>query len=275
MSYELKRAVISLDEASDLSLVGGKAHALHKMIQAGFTVPAGFVISAGVFMAMTDLLQGQIFVYYDALDNELVAVRSSAIGEDGHDAAWAGQLDTFLNCNRSNLIESVEKCWQSAFSERAKSYASQKDVQSTKVAVIVQQMVQSEVSGVAFSVHPVTQNTAQVVIEAGLGLGEAIVSGEITPDTYIVNKHSGTTDELYVAEQGKQLIRGMDGQLNWESTGDQGNKQKLSNQQITELCQQVMQLEKYFSYPVDVEWAFSDNRLYILQCRPITTLSEE
>lgn len=269
----MREQIFNLADAVNLNLVGGKAHALGKMIRAGLNVPKGFVLSANAFMSMTQSLQELILSHFDALGADFVAVRSSAINEDGANAAWAGQLDTFLNCNRDNLLQSIEKCWKSAYSARAQSYAEQKSIQSKHVAVVVQAMIQSEVSGVAFSVHPVSNDDKQVVIEAGLGLGEAIVSGEVTPDTYVVDKKSGQLIELHVSQQKKQLIRSAVGGTVWEKVGSQGNSQKLSDNQIAELCKLTTKLEAYFQHPVDVEWAVKENKVYILQSRPITTLA--
>ncbi len=116
---------------------------------------------------------------------EFVAVRSSATAEDSSSAAWAGQLDTFLNTTEETLLQNVQKCWASLFTPRAIFYRFEKGMHGQKisVAVVVQKMVQSEVSGIAFSVHPVTEDHNQMIIEAGFGLGEAIVSGQVTPDS--------------------------------------------------------------------------------------------
>jgi phosphoenolpyruvate synthase/pyruvate phosphate dikinase len=264
--------VLGLADANNRWRVGGKAFALGSMIRADFTVPDGFVITAEAFLHMTPALQKYILSYFDALGTAFVAVRSSAINEDGKDAAWAGQLDTFLNCNRTHVIARIEQCWESANSERAKSYARQKSIETAAVAVVVQRMVDSDVSGVAFSVHPVTGNTAQVVIEAGLGLGEAIVSGSITPDTYIVDKNTGNCLEKYISKQSRKLVRSATGITDWQNTGAHGNRQKLTDKQVVELCGQISKLEAYFGHPVDVEWAIQAGELYILQSRPITTL---
>lgn len=262
--------MFSISKADSTQLAGGKAAALGRMIRAGFTVPNGFVLSTKSFNApgLEELILGS----FDELQAEFVAVRSSAVGEDSAEAAWAGQLDTFLNCNRENLLQHIEKCWQSAGSARAQAYAEQKMIPITSVAVIVQEMIQSEVSGVAFSVHPVSGDNRQIVIEAGWGLGEAVVSGHITPDTYIVDKKTGQPIEKHVAQQEKMLVRSAAGETAWRTIEARGNTQKLSDEQISELARVVAKLEAFFTFPVDVEWAFSNNKLYILQSRPITTL---
>lgn len=268
-----KNALLRLVDSTDVAVVGGKASALGVMLRAGFRVPGGFVLSSGAFRNMNPLIENMLLNAFDKLDSRFVAVRSSAINEDGKDAAWAGQLDTFLNCQREELIQKIKDCWESVGSERAESYAAQKGMERTQVAVIVQEMVDSEVSGVAFSAHPVTGNTAQVVIEAGLGLGEAVVSGHITPDTYIANKEDGRLLERYIAAQRSMLVRSADEKNTWRDTGPKGDAQKLTGEQIVDICRLSRELEILFKYPVDVEWAIKKNMLYILQCRPITTLA--
>src|SRR3989344_4763785 len=126
---------------------------------------------------------------FNKLDSEFVAVRSSATSEDSASAAWAGQLDSFLNTTKETLLENVRKCWASLFTPRAIFYRFEKKLHGTQIsaAVVVQKMVNSEKSGIAFSVHPVTEDYNQIIIEAGFGLGEAIVSGSITPDSYVID----------------------------------------------------------------------------------------
>ncbi len=132
-------------------------------------------------------------------------------------------------------------------------------------------MVQSEISGVAFSAHPISNNNTQIVIEAGWGLGEAIVSGQITPDTYIADKKTGQPIEKHVAQQNKMLVKNTAGETIWESIGARGGDQKLTDNQIIMVSEQTKKLEVFFKYPVDVEWAIWNDTIYILQCRPITT----
>ena len=140
------------------------------------------------------------------------------------------------------------------------------------MAVIVQAMVPSEVSGVAFSVHPVTQDTSQMVIEAGLGLGEAVVSGAITPDLYVVGKHTAAVIDRHVGRQQRMLVRGDDGEQRWTDAGAAGSAAKLNAAQLLELGSAVLDLERHFGKSVDVEWGYAGGKLSILQCRPITTL---
>ena len=150
---------------------------------------------------------------YKKLDAEYVAVRSSATAEDSASAAWAGQLDSFLNTTEKDLLKNIQKCWASLFTPRAIFYRYEKGLHKQKisVAVVVQKMVESEVSGIAFSVHPVTEDRNQLIIEAGFGLGEAIVSGQITPDSYVVEKEPRRIIDKNVSEQECELLPSVEG----------------------------------------------------------------
>ncbi len=224
---------------------------------------------------MSDGLQREIQQVFEELKAEYVAVRSSATAEDGATAAWAGQLDTFLNTTRDTLLENIKKCWASLFTPRALFYRFEKGLhnQHISVAVVVQKMVQSEVSGIAFSVHPVTEDRNQMIIEAGLGLGEAIVSGQITPDSYVVEKQPRGIIDKNVQTQIKGLYRAGAGN-EWKELGEKGAEQKLSDTQIIELSKLVMNIETHYGFPVDVEWACEGGKFFITQSRPITTLHE-
>jgi phosphoenolpyruvate synthase/pyruvate phosphate dikinase len=265
-------AILSLKAATDVQLVGGKARSLATLIRAGFQVPRGFVITTPALSLAANELAAQLLDAFDALHNPWVAVRSSGLNEDSGAAAWAGQLDTFLNVDRAHVLERVQNCQQSASTDRALAYAKLHQLTPGAIAVIVQQMIQSNVSGVAFSVHPVTQDPDQLLIEAAYGLGEAVVSGEVTPDSYTVAKSSGKTMEKQLGSQTKQLVLSPDGITRWQPVKEASAKEKLQPQQLAELVEIVRKLETLSGFPVDVEWCFADSQLYILQCRPITTL---
>lgn len=252
---------------------GGKAASLAKMLAAGFDVPAGFVVDVNSYLDVSPEFEGQVLQAFDDLGAEHVAVRSSAIAEDGAEAAWAGQLDTYLNVTRPTLIHDIQRCWTSLRSDRAEAYAEANnvDLKQQKVAVIVQAMVQSDVAGVAFSTHPVTLDDEVVVIEAGYGLGEAVVAGQITPDNYVVNKVSLEITEKHISNQTKELVKIGD-RTGWQ-TLHQGKQQKLTDEQIKQLTTCVIKLEEEWDRPVDVEWMLCKGKLFPNQCRPITTLT--
>lgn len=218
----------------------------------------------------------EIKKYFDRLEARYVAVRSSATAEDSSSAAWAGQLESYLNTTNNSLLENIKKCWASLFTPRAIFYKFEKELHKQKisVAVVVQRMIESEVSGIAFSVHPVTQDRNQLIIEAGCGLGEAIVSGQITPDSYVVEKEPRRIIDKNIAKQDKGLYRKKNGGNEWKEV-KKGETQKLSDKEILHLSELLLKIEKHYDFPVDIEWAKEKSNFYIVQSRPITTLSTE
>ncbi|MEK6963092.1 MAG: PEP/pyruvate-binding domain-containing protein [Nanoarchaeota archaeon] len=229
-------------------------------------------------LKMPKPLQEDCIRSFKKLKANRVAVRSSATAEDSASAAWAGQLETYLNTTQKDLLGNIKKCWASLFTPRAIFYRIEKGLtkQKISVAVVIQKMVQSEVSGVAFSVHPVTQGKNQILIEAGFGLGEAIVSGQITPDSYTVDKKKGQIIEKKVNLQKKAIQELKTGGNTWKVLPtEKGRKQKLSNQQIIELSKLVQKVEDHFGFPCDIEWALEKSKFYLTQSRPITTLVEK
>ena len=221
-------------------------------------------------------IKAEIIKNFKELKSKFVAVRSSATCEDGASDAWAGQLESYLNTTERDLFENVKKCWASLFTPRAIVYRFEKGLNKKEisVAVVVQSMIQSEVSGIAFTVHPVTKDKDQMIIEAGYGLGEAIVSGSITPDSYIVNKKNLKISDIYIANQDRKIIqKSTTGGNSWVKVLESDSeKQKLSNKQIIELAKICINIEKHYKFPCDIEWAYFKSKFYIIQSRPITTL---
>lgn len=217
----------------------------------------------------------EIEKYFNNLGAASVAIRSSATAEDGTDHAWAGQLDSYLNINKEHVLEKVQHCWASLFTPRAIFYRFEKGLHNTNisVAVVIQKMINSEMSGIAFSVHPVTENYNQLIIEAGFGLGEAIVSGQVTPDSYVVEKSPRRIIEKNVITQTKQLVRDLAGGSTWVELGDKGKEQVLTENRINELSELVIKIENLYGFPCDIEWVFEDGKFYIVQSRPITTFN--
>ena len=208
---------------------------------------------------------------------DLVAVRSSATAEDSSSASWAGELESYLNTTEKTLLQNVKKCWASLFTPRAIFYRIEKGLSKTKVsvAVVIQKMVQSEISGIVFTVHPVTRDKDQIIIEAGYGLGEAIVGGLITPDSYVIEKSKvgGAMLDIKVARQEIMIVRDKKSGVKEIKVPKQlQNKQKLSGKQIVELTKICVSIEKHYKFPCDIEWALEKGKFYIVQSRPITTL---
>lgn len=141
------------------------------------------------------------------------------------------------------------------------------------VAVVIQEMVESEISGITFTVHPVTQDRRQMIIEAGYGLGEAIVSGAITPDSYVIDKQDYSLIDINLASQEKQIVKCLKQGTKWTPVPKSlKDKQKLSGRQIVALAKICAGIEKHYGFPCDIEWAYFKNKFYITQSRPITTL---
>jgi phosphoenolpyruvate synthase/pyruvate phosphate dikinase len=220
-------------------------------------------------------ISDEIHESFKRLGSNFVAVRSSATAEDGLEAAWAGQLESYLNISDKNLSENVKKCWASLFSSRAIFYRLNKKLNNKKisVAVVVQKMIKSDISGIAFSVHPVTRDKNQIIIDAVFGLGEAIVSGQITPDSYIADKNKGIIINKDINKQEKAVFRSSSEGNEWEKIPmEKQAQQKLSDREILKLSRLIKKIEKHYGFPVDVEWAKEKNRFHIIQSRPITTL---
>lgn len=221
-------------------------------------------------------IRNSIVKEFKGLNAKYVAVRSSATAEDSSSAAWAGQLESYLNTTEENLLKNVQKCWASLFTPRAIFYRFEKKLHKQKisVAVVVQKMVQSEMSGIAFSVHPVTQDFNQMIIEAGLGLGEAIVSGQITPDSYVLEKKPLRILDKSVQVQTRGLYRASKGDTEWREIKEKvGGTQTLTDKQILEFANLILRIEAHYGFPCDIEWAREKGKFYIVQSRPITTLS--
>jgi len=226
---------------------------------------------------MPDNIKIEINKHFKKLDSKYVAVRSSATSEDSADAAWAGQLDSFLNTTSKTLLENVQKCWASLFTPRAIFYRFEKNLHNHKinVAVVVQKMIDSEISGIAFSVHPITEDPNQLIIEAGYGLGEAIVSGQVTPDSYVVEKDPQRIIDKNISQQKRAIVKVSGGGNKWKDISEsKQEKQKLTDEEIIKLTNIIEKIEKHYGFPCDIEWAMVDNKFYITQSRPITTLMD-
>jgi len=208
---------------------------------------------------------------------EFVAVRSSATAEDLPEASFAGQQETYLNIKgEENVVLAVQKCWASLFTARAVYYRKKNGFRTDEVGLsaVVQKMIQSDVSGVMFTVDP-NGTLTTIIIEAGLGLGETVVSGSITPDNYVVDKGSSKIltkkinyQDWLLTKEGKENIR-----INL--TRARGEKQKLSDDLIIKLAKIGKQIENHYEKPMDIEWALEGKELYIVQARPITAISKK
>lgn len=217
----------------------------------------------------------EILQAFTKLKAPRVAVRSSATAEDSAVASWAGELETYLFVTKANVLDKVKECWSSLFTPRAIFYRFEKNLhkQRVSVAVVIQQMVESEISGITFTAHPVSRDRDQMVIEAGWGQGESIVSGSVTPDTYVYDRITDSILDINVSDQKKMIVRkGASGIKTISVPKAKQGKQKLTGKQIVEVAEMSAVIEKHYKVPQDIEWAIAKNKLYITQTRPITTL---
>ena len=226
-------------------------------------------------------LRDEIVSKYKALfpkgKTGFVAVRSSATAEDLPDASFAGQQETYLNVkDEDDLFDKIRKCWSSLFTARAIAYREKQGYSHSevKLAVVVQRMVNSEFSGIMFTKNP-NNGADQIIIEAGYGLGEAIVGGEVTPDTYVVDKAKRNIIKKIVSSQSWKYIRGPKGGVVKEDMPeDMVKAQKIPDKRVSEIAEIGRQIEIHYDKPMDMEWCVENDKVYIVQARPITVTGD-
>ncbi|MGV8906078.1 MAG: PEP/pyruvate-binding domain-containing protein [Acetobacterium sp.] len=294
------------NKTPDLSKIGGKAKSLIETTKAGFNVPKGFVLSVDFFTnwineikttsVWKDFLGDQTRETCDALKKitsrlkftkeqkealkqalkgftaaSVFAVRSSSPEEDLRDTSFAGMYDTILGVTYKTLEISIVTAFTSMFDIRVVEYKklNNKMIDDPLIAVIVQKQIASEISGIAFSINPNNNCFDEAMISASFGLGETIVSGQVTPDTYIVEKVKSIIIEKNIAAkiQGLWLLEN-GGTITKKNRNPQA--QALNDEQILSVSDLVSECEKYYGQPIDAEWAISQGKLYLLQARPIT-----
>lgn len=258
----------------DVGCAGGKGASLAAMTAAGFRVPPAFVVRADALAACVDTARlraharaldhesahalvstatpprGAIASAYRELGGGRVAVRSSACAEDSEEASFAGQQETYLGvAGEDEVCARVVDCWASFFTQRALFYRSQKgSLDDIAMAVVVQRMVDAEKAGVLITIDPIQRRRDRMIVEAVFGLGEQVVSGEVTPDHYVVGSSGVRTRERLV------------------------NGGVLDDDELTALAGLGTRLEERFGVPQDVEWAIAGGEIYLLQSRPVTSL---
>jgi phosphoenolpyruvate synthase/pyruvate phosphate dikinase len=270
----------------DSQRVGPKAAHLGSLMES-FQIPSGFCIPASVYRTagasgrLSPKLRSDISAAYERLARHSatadpsVAVRSSAVDEDGPLASFAGQHETLLNIQGIDaLLEAIEETWASARSETALAYRANHGlpVDDIGLAVLVQQLVASDVSGVMFSANPVSGQQDEMMVTASWGLGESIVGGTVTPDSWIVEKSSLNLIEEQLGDKRRMTIMMEDGSGEVDVPRFLRGQPSLSAAQIQEVAQLGRRLEEFKGWPVDIEFAYAGEQLYLLQCRPITTL---
>ncbi|MCH7738093.1 MAG: PEP/pyruvate-binding domain-containing protein [Chloroflexi bacterium] len=274
----------------EVQRVGGKAANLSRLA-AAYRVPVGFCITPDLYrqwldgpkqeMALPQGLHGIVSREYQEMNarcgivDPAVAVRSSALDEDGQGTSFAGQYDTYLNIQGPEAIsESIVKCWDSVGGERMAAYRKEHNLpaESLGVAVLVQQLIAAEVSGVVFSANPVSGNRDEVMINATWGLGESLVSGKVTPDTWIMNRSDCAIKDRFIGEKVLMTVLEEGGTTEVRVPRAQREAATLDDEKTREITNLALDLETEMGWPVDLEFAYYADNLYLLQCRPITTL---
>ena len=274
-----------IDDA-DLPCVGGKGLNLGKLTRSGFPVPKGFCVTTDAYrlsvqglseqnessvkdIGLSPELVAEIHTAREKLQTATVAVRSSATAEDLAEASFAGQQDTFLNVTSDGLLDALKACWASLWSERAIAYRQTQKIadEGLAMAVVIQEMCDADVSGVLFTVAPFNENAS--IIESNWGLGESVVSGAITPDSFHVSRETGEILERNIATKCEMVTAAGVSKV---SSAKQ-DIPSLTDAQLKELTQLGMQVETYYGQPMDIEWALAGGQFVLLQSRYITTPS--
>jgi len=216
--------------------------------------------------------------WYGELGTDVsVAVRSSATAEDLPGMSFAGQLETYLNVHGGDdVIDAVRRCWASLWTGRAIGYRERQGIRSedVSIAVVVQQLVLAEAAGVVFTVNPVTGARDELVINAAWGLGEAIVSGRVTPDTIIVQKQTGAIASQEIASKEVMTVRLREGTREEAVPVNKRKRATLEPAQAAELARLGVKIEQLYGQAMDIEWAMCDGQIFIVQARPVTALPE-
>jgi pyruvate,water dikinase len=257
-----------------LSLVGGKGLSLARTAAAGLPVPPGFVVTTDAYrrvknQAVDDPLRHAIQEAYSALGGGRVAVRSSAIDEDGAETSFAGQQETVLGIEGVDAVmAAVERCWKSLYSDRAVAYRKAQGITNNDLAmaVVVQKLVPADVAGVLFTRDPQDPTGQRMSIEAAWGLGEAVVSGRVTPDRFTVNFHTG---HVLSRQPGSKTVA-ITAEGERPVPSDRQTVLCLSDSQLSQLADLGRRVEAFGRGPRDIEWAFAEGQLFLLQTRPIT-----
>lgn len=300
------RFIKAFDEIrkGDIAIAGGKGANLGEMTQAGITVPPGVVLTADAYdffmeaggiepqkfesasqirsailsTKMPAEIESEIREFCGTLEEGArMAVRSSATAEDLDDASFAGQQETYLNViGTDNVLTKIRECYASLWGDRAVSYRKNSgyDKQKTSLAVVIQQMVESESAGVMFTSDP-AGNRENIHINAAYGLGEAVVSGIVSPDEYICTKEGTVIKQVTGSKEVEIIYDAENGGTQKASVDESRRKQSVLNkEQIAALVKEGVRIEKHYGHPMDIEWAVKSGRIYILQARSITTLKE-
>ena len=253
------------EAASGDEAIGGKGASLDRLIRLGYRVPPGFCVTTTAFRAgpdATDAIDAELAAALTRLEAALagvtggaprLAVRSSAIGEDGSAASFAGLHETELDVDPADVPAAVRRCWASLSSAQAVAYRARRGISNddAAMAVVVQALVPADAAAVVFTRHPVTGRDDQLVITAARGLGDAMVSGTMTPDTFVIDRATRAVVEF--------------------SPGEGSGEPVLQGAALADLVELSLGVERDFGRAVDIEAAMTGEVWYLLQARPITT----
>jgi phosphohistidine swiveling domain-containing protein len=286
----------------DIAVAGGKGANLGELVRAGLPVPEGFVVTTAAYATvisslnllineraaggeaaairadveaaiMPEDIHAAIADAYGGLGGGPVAVRSSATAEDLPGAAFAGQQDTFLNVvGEAAVIDAVRRCWASLWTDRAIAYRNRIgiDPEEVKIAVVVQRMINADIAGVMFTADPVSGDRNTIVVDASSGLGEAVVSGLVTPDHYQLDDQGRVRD--YQPGRREIVVRSVSGGGVVHEPGDSDHPERLPEKVLAELANLGMTVARHFGRPQDIEWASADDHVWLVQARPMTAL---
>jgi phosphoenolpyruvate synthase/pyruvate phosphate dikinase len=275
--------VLPLSASGSSEAVGGKAAGFAVLAAAGLDFPEGFVLTAEAHCRARELgwtagdpiptpIWAAVSHALAPVRDEVFAVRSSATAEDGASASFAGQFETIVGIKREDVGAAIAKCWGSAGNARALAYQiAQRNEHS--MAVIVQSLVPAEVSGVVVTVDPITSDEQTLLVNASFGLGEAVVSGLVTPDEYRIARADARVVAATIGAKELEIVRGSDGALEERALPvERSTARTLDEEQLRALWQGALAAEAALGRPADLEFAFADGRLLWLQCRPLTAL---
>ncbi len=277
------RHVLPLGAPAAADGVGGKAAGFAILAAAELDFPGGFVLSADAHRrardlgwtpgdAIPDTIASAVDDALARVEGEAFAVRSSAVAEDGASASFAGQFETIVGVARADVAPAIAECWRSAENGRALAYrTAERDEHA--MAVIVQPLVDADVSGVVVTVDPITGDERTLLVNASFGLGEAVVSGLVTPDEYRIARDDASVVAATISMKELEIVRGPDGTLEERVLPvERSTAPTLDAEQLRALRQGALAAEAVLGRPADLEFAFQDGRLLWLQCRPLTAL---
>jgi len=277
--WDNKTLVLPLERCSmdDVELVGGKAASLGAMIAAGLPVPPGFAVTTdAVGDELSEPVAKAIKAAYAALGDDVpVAVRSSATAEDSSEASFAGMQETYLwVVGEEEVLEHVKRCWDSLRSDRSLAYRHDRGFDDTdiRMGVVVQKMVDARAAGVAMTLNPSNGDRSVIAIESSFGLGESVVGGTVTPDSFLVDKVMLEIVKSEISAKTLELVRDPSGRgvLELPVASDRCTQPSLTNDEVKAVAALAKRAEQHYGSPQDVEWAIDETGVVLLQSRPET-----